>query len=64
LSYFIFDRFIKIDLVTAYQRVVFSIGLGMRILGLLSFIFAVTAGLGSDGFCWLCRRSFFLRRMA
>jgi len=49
LGYFIFDKFIKIDSVHSYQRIIFSIGLGMGIFGLLGFLFAVT-GLGNEWF--------------
>lgn len=47
LGYFTFDTFIKIDSIYPYQRIVFSMGLGMGIFGLFGFLFAIT-GLGNQ----------------
>ncbi|MBL8050276.1 MAG: glycosyltransferase family 39 protein [Anaerolineales bacterium] len=49
LGYFIFDRFIKIDSISPYQRIIFSTGFGMGLFGLLGFVFAVT-DLGNQWF--------------
>lgn len=49
LGYLIFDKFLKLHSMLSYQKIIFSFGFGMGVLGIFGFLFAVT-GLGNQWF--------------